>query len=111
MDDINAPVMDVYKQLFTMKNAQGSPYKIMIYSGDDDTVCSTMGTQQFIWDSDFATVDEGWTPWQMNNQTYGYVTKFEELTFVTIHGAGHMVPSTRPEQGFHMLKNFLNSDW
>jgi cathepsin A (carboxypeptidase C) len=111
MNDINAPMMNVYKQLFKLKTAKNTPYKVMIYSGDDDTVCSTMGTQQFIWHPDFATVVNEWTAWEMNNQTYGYLTEFKELTFVTIHGAGHMVPSTRPEQAFNMLKNFLQDKW
>jgi hypothetical protein len=27
----------------------GKGLKILIYSGDDDSICSTLGSQQFIW--------------------------------------------------------------
>jgi carboxypeptidase C (cathepsin A) len=30
------------------------------------------------------------------------------LYFVTIKGAGHMVPQFKPEQGFVMFERFLN---
>ena len=43
--DVNQPMMPVWKELV----ADGS-LKIMIYSGDDDSVCATLGSQQFVWD-------------------------------------------------------------
>jgi hypothetical protein len=105
MDDINAPVMDVYKQLFSMKDAQGSPYKIMIYSGDDDTVCATMGTQQFIWDSDFATVDEEWTSWQVRMRVCVCVCVYQmffhtqslTLSLSLSHTHSHSPPDEQPD--------------
>ena len=44
--DVNLPMMPVWKKLVAVTPA----LKLMIYSGDDDSVCATMGTQQFIWD-------------------------------------------------------------
>jgi carboxypeptidase C (cathepsin A) len=37
--------------------------------------------------------------------------QWEGLSFVTVHGAGHMVPATRPAQGLLLLKNFLADVW
>lgn len=47
-------------------------------------------------------------------QTSGYVTKFEEgsgLTFATVHGAGHEVPTYRPQQALQLLDNYLQGEW
>ena len=44
-------------------------------------------------------------------QYAGYVTKFEGLTFATVHGAGHLVPATRPAEGLQVLRNFLAGTW
>jgi len=33
--------------------------------------------------------------------------KFEGLDFMTIHGAGHMCPATRPEHTHTAIKNFI----
>ena len=39
-------MMPVYEKLLKAS----PPLKMLIYSGDDDAVCATLGTQQFIWD-------------------------------------------------------------
>jgi carboxypeptidase C (cathepsin A) len=41
----------------------------------------------------------------------GFRTEFNEAQFVTVHGAGHMVPSTRPEQCLAMLNSFITDKW
>jgi hypothetical protein len=41
----------------------------------------------------------------------GDVVNYEEgLSFVTVHGAGHMVGRDRPQQSLHMFKKFLEKD-
>ena len=90
-----------------------------IMSGDDDTVCSTMGTQQFIWDLGYNEFWEYWKPWtvagDMSKQLAGMTTLFRVLDqipgstglrFTTVHGAGHMVPATRPDQALDVLRRF-----
>jgi len=100
--DLNAPMMPIYKWLINNADIQ-----IVIYSGDDDSVCATAGSQMFIWD--LAPMRDQWKAWEFGDdgQLGGYITKFTGFTFLTVHGAGHMVPSTRPEQGFHVLEQFL----
>jgi hypothetical protein len=44
-------------------------------------------------------------------QVGGFVTEWEGLTFATVHGAGHMVPATRPMFALEVLKNFLGGEW
>jgi len=112
--DTAAPMMPIYQKL-------AGKIKMLVYSGDDDAVCATLGSQQFVWDLGLP-VKAPWTPWTMDSgpgcsdgpackQVAGYVTLFEGLSFVTVHGAGHLVPSTRPVQGLQVLKNFLADTW
>ena len=41
----------------------------------------------------------------------GHVTSYaHDLSFVTVHGSGHMVPQFRPRVGFHLLKKLISGD-
>ena len=105
--DVNQPMMPVWKEVV----AKAPALKIMIYSGDDDSVCATLGTQQFIWDLGLkaAPGSKSWDPWLTEEgQTAGFLTKFQpNFSFATVHGAGHMVPSTRPAQSLTLFHRFL----
>lgn len=103
--DLNAPMMPVYDYLVSNSNL-----KIMIYSGDDDSICATSGTQMFLWDMGWK-INEEWMSWTVDDQVAGYVVKFEGFTFLTVHGAGHMVPATRPEFAYAMFKGYLDGTW
>jgi len=77
----------------------GSDHKYIIYSGDDDSVCATMGTQQFVWDMGF-DIKVNWEAWTVDNQVAGFRTVWDTPTgakwsLATVHGAGHMVPQTQ----------------
>lgn len=114
--DVAAPMMPVYQTLF----AASPPLRMVIMSGDDDSVCATLGTQQFVWDLK-RTIVSPWQPWTMNDgpvcpgpackQVAGYHVKFDGLSLVTVHGAGHLVPATRPVQGLEVLRQFLDGKW
>jgi carboxypeptidase C (cathepsin A) len=118
--DTNAPMMPVYKQLLGIEGGaewpsaeakeRASALRVLIYSGDDDSVCATLGTQQFIWDLGLdPDPDFSWRPWKVAGEVAGYKVQFKgnRLTFATVHGAGHMVPATRPEQALALFKRFL----
>jgi len=113
--DVAAPMMPIYTRLID------AGVRMMIMSGDDDAVCATFGTQQFIWDLNL-TVKQQWAPWTMASgpgcpegpaclQVSGYRVSFAGLSLVTVHGAGHLVPATRPTQGLHVLQQFLSGAW
>lgn len=103
--DVAAPMMPLYQYLLYKGTLD-----ILIYSGDDDSVCATMGTQQSIWDLGLKEVSP-WTPWLMDGQTTGFHAQLGGLHFATVHGAGHMVPATRPAQGLQVFKNYLAGTW
>jgi carboxypeptidase C (cathepsin A) len=91
---------------------------IMVFSGDDDSVCATAGTQLWIWDLGVnATEAMSWKPWKVEEQIAGYATTFDmgegsaKLTFATVHGAGHEVPAYRPMEALELFKKYFNGNW
>ena len=62
-----------------------SDIKILVFSGDDDSVCGTIGTQSWIYDLDY-DITSRWTSWDYEGQVAGYVEKFDGFTFATVHG-------------------------
>lgn len=100
--DIIQPMEPYYTYLIN----GGYNLNIAIYSGDDDSVCGTLGTQSWLWNMGW-NVKRGWRAWDLNGQTGGYVVEFKDLTFVTIHSAGHQVPWFKPLKGFQVFQNYL----
>jgi len=45
----------------------GYDLKILIYSGDADSVCATSGTQMWMYDLGYDVIDE-WKPWTVEQQ-------------------------------------------
>jgi len=102
LSDVLAPMMPVYQQLIN-----NSKIDILVYSGDDDSVCSTLGSQQWIWTLGY-NVTRAWAPWQVEGQVAGYLVMFQGFSFSTVHGAGHMAPQTRPQQSLILFQQFLS---
>jgi len=80
--------------------------RILIYSGDVDSVISFVGTEQWI-DSLNLPVKEDWRAWNTDEQVGGYVKAYTKLTFLTIRGAGHMVPYFKPKLGYTFFERFI----
>jgi len=84
---------------------------ILVYSGDDDDVCPTEGTQSWIWDLKNQVVGRKWQHYEVDNQTGGYLTKFtKNMAFATVHGAGHEVPTYKPEVALSLWNQYLNGE-
>eukprot|EP00029_Vermamoeba_vermiformis_P005640 TRINITY_DN2013_c0_g1_i1.p1 TRINITY_DN2013_c0_g1~~TRINITY_DN2013_c0_g1_i1.p1 ORF type:complete len:421 (+),score=102.89 TRINITY_DN2013_c0_g1_i1:1-1263(+) len=87
-------------------------YKVLVYSGDADTVLSFVGTQTWILRLS-RQVKSTWNAWTYNNdngqQVAGWYVIFDRMTYATIKGAGHMVPWYQPGPALQMLNNFLGN--
>lgn len=88
--------------------------KILVYSGDDDGVCGTEGTQSWIYDLGYR-VSSSWKSWEYNGQPSGFLTKFDtsrtkggKLSFLTVHASGHEVPTYTPGPALQLFKSFLD---
>jgi len=87
--------------------------RVLIYSGDTDFAVPYLDSQ--FWTSTAGlTETRAWHQWAYTDtsgrQVAGSATEYKEgLTFVTVRGAGHMVPQYAPQQAFEMLTRFLNN--
>ncbi|GLD92513.1 hypothetical protein PINS_up001072 [Pythium insidiosum] len=84
--------------------------KVLIYSGDADSVVNFIGTERWIaWEQGLNLSET--TPWKAwygpDRQIGGYVQGYKGLTFKTVKGAGHMVPAVRPLHGLNMFECFI----
>lgn len=53
-------------------------------------------------------VKKNWRPWVTNSQNVsGMVWQLEGMTLATVRGAGHMVPSDKPQEAEEILNVFL----
>ena len=116
-------VVHIYKELIDDKEAD---IRILIYSGDDDSVCATGYTQHIVFDILNYKIDSYWKLWKVDGQSSGYITQFNthlinhldnhldnqsKLAFSTVHFAGHEVPAYKPKEAFVLFNAFINNDY
>lgn len=66
--------------------------KMLHYSGDTDGAVPSLGTEAWIATLGWNTT-ELWRPYYYDDQVAGYLERYEgNLTYGTVHGAGHMAP-------------------
>lgn len=96
---------ELYKDLF-------QKHRILIYSGDADGCVPYYGSEQWTRELGFKLVTD-WHPWKSETTAgkgsvvAGYATEYEHFTFVTVKGAGHMVPQFKPVRALTMFSKFL----
>src|SRR5690349_1914387 len=85
--------------------------KVLVYSGDQDFVCNWKGgeawTNSLQWDrtSDFNSKE--YSKWNVNDKAAGEFKNVDNLTFLRVYAAGHMVPMDQPEIALKMLNEFI----
>ncbi|CAG2111856.1 unnamed protein product, partial [Medioppia subpectinata] len=78
--------------------------KVVIYNGDLDVACSVVSDQRFVDSLGLKRIDNVWK--RADGKIAGYVQHYENnVTFVVVRGAGHMVPYDQPEAALTMFKN------
>ncbi|NXT23532.1 PPGB protein, partial [Syrrhaptes paradoxus] len=108
-----------YKRLYMQMNDQylkllgATKYRILVYNGDVDMACNFLGDEWFV-DSLCQKVQVARRPWLYTeggvNQIGGFVKEFTNIAFLTIKGAGHMVPTDRPLAAFTMFSRFIKNE-
>ncbi|XP_005085045.1 lysosomal protective protein [Mesocricetus auratus] len=119
-DMCNLVVNLQYRRLYQSMNSQylkllsSQKYQILLYNGDVDMACNFMGDEWFV-DSLNQKMEVQRRPWLVNygesgEQVAGFVKEFSHITFITLKGAGHMVPTDKPRAAFTMFSRFLNKE-
>ncbi|KAJ1418675.1 Serine carboxypeptidase, histidine active site [Sesbania bispinosa] len=83
--------------------------KIWVYSGDADGRVPVIGTRYCI-DALGLPLKSSWRTWYHHNQVGGRIVEYEGLTYVTVRGAGHLVPLNKPSEALSLIHAFLTGD-
>jgi len=98
-----------------------SKYQMLIYSGDTDGCVPYVGTEKWTRDMPYEQT-RGWHQWfahpsygpddadDLPLHKAGYAITYDKFQFVTVSGAGHMVPTFQPGYGLELFKKFLNNE-
>ncbi|XP_076940713.1 serine carboxypeptidase 1-like isoform X2 [Bidens hawaiensis] len=89
-----------------IQDLMASGISVWIYSGDTDGRVSVTSSRYAI-NKLKTSVKTPWYPWKYQGEVGGYVVGYENLTFVTIRGAGHFVPSYQPGRALAFFTSFL----
>ncbi|KAB2074777.1 hypothetical protein ES319_A07G174100v1, partial [Gossypium barbadense] len=89
------------------KNLTSRGYWALIFNEDDDMCVPFTGSEAWTRSIGYKIVDE-WRPWIYNGQVAGYLQGYENnLTFLTIKGAGHTLPDYKPQEALYFYTGFL----
>jgi len=89
-----------------------SDIRVLIYNGDVDPGVNSFATQNWTSHLGFKETEE-WRPWTVDDKSWlgGYVTRYEhDFDFLTVRGAGHMVPEFKPKATLEFLSKWLNHE-
>ncbi|XP_071933374.1 serine carboxypeptidase-like 40 isoform X1 [Coffea arabica] len=81
--------------------------RVWIFSGDVDGRMPVTSTQYSIEVMNVTTLNP-WHAWYRDGEVGGYVQEYRDnLTFVTVRGAGHEVPSYKPDRALSLVSHFI----
>ncbi|KDP43593.1 hypothetical protein JCGZ_16880 [Jatropha curcas] len=82
--------------------------RVWIYSGDTDGRVPFTSTIYSI-DKLNLPIKTEWHPWYLKGEVGGYTQVYKgDLTFATVRGAGHEVPSFQPLRALSLIKHFVD---
>eukprot|EP00164_Ancoracysta_twista_P002350 GFYU01003107.1.p1 GENE.GFYU01003107.1~~GFYU01003107.1.p1 ORF type:complete len:471 (-),score=144.83 GFYU01003107.1:138-1508(-) len=83
-------------------------YRAMVYNGDTDMACNFLGDSWMVSGLKRPRVNsKNRRGWKVNGQVAGWVDEYDKITYLTVKGAGHMVPQWKPVEAFVMFQHFL----
>ncbi|KAK5614203.1 hypothetical protein CRENBAI_007862 [Crenichthys baileyi] len=82
--------------------------RALVYNGDTDMACNFLGDQWFVEDLGFKATSS-YQHWIHDHQIAGFHQQFGNITFLTVKGAGHMVPQWAPGSALHMFQSFITN--
>ncbi|KAL6113160.1 uncharacterized protein ACO6RY_11503 [Pungitius sinensis] len=95
-------VKDVYLKLLSLG------LRVLVYNGDTDMACNFLGGHWFVEHLGLAATTK-YQAWLHDNQIAGFYEQFGNISFLTVKGAGHMVPQWAPGPAFHMFQSFITN--
>ncbi|XXG60361.1 hypothetical protein AAC387_Pa04g2288 [Persea americana] len=93
----------------TLNKLVAGGLRIWIYSGDTDGRVPVTSTRYTLNKLGLSIIED-WTPWYNHEQVGGWTIGYKGLTFVTLRGAGHQVPTFVPKKSLQLIKHFLANE-
>ena len=82
--------------------------RVWVFSGDIDGRVPVTSTKYSL-NKMMLPVETAWYPWFVDREVGGYAQKYKgDLTFATVRGAGHQVPSYQPLRALSLISHFLS---
>jgi serine carboxypeptidase-like clade 2 len=103
-------VVDIYADLMNFSNI-----KMLIYSGDADTVVNFIQTETIIasWHRPVLSEFQPWYYSDVYNSSWvqlgGYYVNYDRISWASVRGAGHMVPMWQPGPAYALFYSFLTT--
>jgi len=97
----------------SVTNLLANGIKVLVYSGDKDFVCNWRGGEAWTNSLPWAKTEEfknlDYSTWNIQGKAAGEYKNIENLTFLRVYDAGHMVPMDQPSIALEMLNQFTAS--
>ena len=94
----------LYKEIWSMNDELYT----MVYNGDVDAGINFLVSQWFV-DNFSLPIVKDYGEWFLNEQVGGWRVYYDKIAFVTVRGAGHMVPQYRPKESLKMFEYFIQN--
>jgi cathepsin A (carboxypeptidase C) len=96
-----------------VKNILDKGVRVLVYSGDKDWVCNWRGGEAWTRALPWAKQDEfngkNYEKWNVQGKAAGEYKNVDNLTFLRVYDAGHMVPMDQPEVSIEMINQFIGT--
>jgi carboxypeptidase C (cathepsin A) len=83
--------------------------RMLHFTGDIDGAVPSLGTYDWIQSMNPDVVAD-LRPYMYEGHVAGYIEQYDGLDYITVHGAGHMVPQDKPKEAFHMITNWIKGN-
>jgi carboxypeptidase C (cathepsin A) len=112
VDDNMADCSGDFSALLGRKNGDADRYRLLFYTGNFDTACGYLSTEEILADLAWEGHDDWltarrliWT--QAQGDPKGFVRQHRNLTQVSIPDSGHQVPACQPRICREMIYNWI----
>uniref|UniRef100_A0A158R431 Carboxypeptidase n=1 Tax=Syphacia muris TaxID=451379 RepID=A0A158R431_9BILA len=97
----------IYKSVERLlKGIISNGVRVLLHYGDLDLVCNFLHGEKFAKKLGFH-VSEPKEAFTVNGKHGGFITKYNDLEVAIINGAGHMVPTDKPDVALYLLEDFI----
>ncbi|KAF5741608.1 Serine carboxypeptidase-like 48 [Tripterygium wilfordii] len=89
--------------------------KVLLYVGEFDVICNYVGNLKWVIEMAWHGKEEFLKPqslvsFSIDGIEMGALRSHGPLSFLEVHGAGHMVPMDQPKTALHMIQRWMHGD-